>query len=553
MNPRARLPSWTTSFRFERPELDPERRSGQREFHREHRFGPRPEHRLERREFLIRALGAALAPMALACQRDGSAPAKSRPNVLFLMADQLRWDALAVNGGRIVATPNLDRLSARSVNFRQAICAAPMCGPSRAGILTGRLMSAHGCLTNERADSVTGIRAEVPTFDEILAAAGYRCEYHGKWHTGGTHRDCYAVGPGDFLQEYRAEMLAKHGLPADASGAGWQHDFYTKLPYRPFEADLLIRAAIKNDVFIPHRPEIGETYLPAEDSLTAWTAQRVIRFLRSKPPTPFSFTGSFLAPHAPLIAPAPYSTLFDPREMPLPENMEDDWELPAHVRPIPAALPATPEGLGRFMALYYGLVAELDHWIGEILRALDESGLAEDTLVVFTSDHGELLGSHRMVSKGIFFEEALRVPLLVAAPGGRSGAASEACASGRDLFATLLDLCGAALPAGPLAARSLRAALESPVADAALDAAVSELNAGDERFYALRTREWKLVLSSGPPALFHLAEDPLERHEVLGDGKPEDRAVARELRERLKRTLDEEGDPEGARDLPSID
>ncbi len=505
---------------------------------------------LGRREFLHGALGAALGASALAC--GARARERERPNVLFLLADQLRWDALAANGGRIVATPNLDRLAGGATNFRQAICATPLCGPSRAAMLTGRLMSQHGCVFNERSDGQDGIRPEVPTFDELLAAAGYRCEYHGKWHTGGTHRAVYAAGPGEFLEEYRDEMLAKHGRPGDWRERGWRQDFYTKLPYRPFDADAALRAAMEKGIFVPHRPEVGETYLPAEDSLTAWTAGRTLRFLRSRPAQPFAVTCSFLAPHAPLIAPAPYSTMFDAREMPLPANLEDDWLLPAELRSIPDALPATPEGLGSFMALYYGLVAELDHWIGEVLRALEESGLAETTLVVFTSDHGEMLGSHRMIAKGIFFEEALRVPLLVRAPG-RPGATSAACVSGRDLFATLLAEARVDAPAGPLAAQSLGELL-GQAGSGGRDFAVSELNSGADRYFALRTREWKLVLPIGRPALFQLAEDPLERRELLGTGAASaaERALARDLRERLSAYLAEHGDPESAARLPAI-
>ena len=516
----------------------------------------RPElgpHRIGRREFLGRALGAALVPAGLACGQELVKAPADRPNVLFLMADQLRWDALGVNGGRIAPTPNLDRLAARSTNFTQAICPAPLCGPSRAGMLTGTLLGRHGCLSNERSDSVSGIREEVPTFDELLDAAGYRCEYHGKWHTGGNHRSCYAVGPGDFLMEYEREMRAKHRLSERADGAGLQRDFYTRLPYRPFSADGLMRAALAKDVFLAHRPEAGESPLPAEDSLTAWTAQRVIRFLRSRPAQPFCVTGSFLAPHAPLIAPAPYSTMFDPREMPLPPDLDDDWPLPPHVRAIPDALPRSAEGLGCFLALYFGLVAELDHWIGAVLRALEETGLAERTLVVFTSDHGEMLGSHRMVAKAVFFEEALRVPLFVRAPG-QDGAQSAACVSARDLFATLLDFGGAALPAGPLASRSLRS-LVGGAQESDFPFAVSELDGGGQRVRCLRTREWKLVTADERALLFDLAQDPGERRDLLAPGarSSEHLTLARVLRDDLHAFLADHGDREGAEALPRID
>src|SRR5262245_28693049 len=212
--------------------------------------------RMERREFLRGVGGVALGSWTAGCERRTSRT-EPRPNVLFLMADQLRWDALSVNGNRIVSTPNLDRLASRAVNFRQAICAAPLCGPSRAGMLTGNLVRRHGCRGNSDLESVTGIAPEVPTFDELLKAAGYTCEYHGKWHTGATHQEAYAVGPGDFLGAYRDEMLAKHGRPEDSTSADWKVDSFTKLPYRPFEADRLMRAAQGKGVRFPHRSEVG--------------------------------------------------------------------------------------------------------------------------------------------------------------------------------------------------------------------------------------------------------------------------------------------------------
>ena len=223
--------------------------------------------------------------------------------------------------------------------------------------------------------------------------------------------------------------------------------------------------------------------------------------------------------------------------------------------PSPQSLPPTPEGLGCFIALYFGLVAELDHWIGEVLRALEESGLAERTLVVFTSDHGEMLGRHRMVAKAVFFEEALRVPLLVRAPGA-GGAKSAACVNARDLFATLLDFGGAALPAGPLASRSLRGLVGSAGAsDSDYPFAVSELTGGGQRFSCLRTREWKLAASNQRALLFHLGQDPDERHDLLAAGAraSEHVARARELREELRAFLAGHGDPEGAGALPEIE
>ncbi len=505
--------------------------------------------RYSRRDFLRTAAAATLGGMAVpACASlmQKEEPIVGPPNVVFILVDQCRFDVLSAAGNTVLHTPNLDRLASEGVRFTQATCASPLCGPSRAAILTGRVLARHGCYRNRFPDQDGGMREDVPTFDEVLHAAGYVCEYHGKWHTGSGHRAVYRDGVPHYSEIYRKEMAARFPDLAGDSRAGMVRDKrYTGLLYHPWSVDGMMRTARKRGFRMPHHPEAGESDLPEDASLTVWTASRAIRFLRSGPAQPFSLTCSILHPHAPLVAVKPYSRMFDPARMPMPVNVEDDQALPVGARCVPGAVPLTPEGLGTFIALYYGLVAEVDHWVGEILKALRESGLERNTLVLFTSDHGEMMGSHGTLSKGVFYEEAFRVPLILRLPGRiPAGRKLDVPASGFDLAPTILDYCGVAPPREGFAGRSLRKVMEGR--DDGVQYAFGELGRPRQKRRAVRCREWKLIFRRNrSPRLFNLLEDPGEQRNVLHEPRPSSEGVhaAEALREALVAFMTENGDP----------
>ena len=383
---------------------------------------------LSRRSLLLGGLAA------------GAAPA----NVLFLMADQFRHDALSCAGNPIVETPNLDRLAAEGVRFTDAVCSSPLCGPSRASLLTGQYAHGHRCWGNFEIGHPGGLPESAQTWDETLAANGYRVEYHGKWHTGAANRSCYHDGLPYYLDRYHKYLEEQY--PGRKKAEGEAVDRYTKWPYRPFPVDRMMAEAIRRKLSMPHHNEAGENTVPASKSLTAWTAGGVVRFLQSKPKQPFSITCSILHPHAPLVASPPYTAMYNPAKMPMPRVLDDEFT-PPEQRGIPKALTLTPDGLGTYIALYYGLVREVDDWVGRILAALDGAGLASNTLVVFLADHGEMLGEHSRVSKMVFYEASLRVPLLMRLPGRiPKGRKLRAPASGADVAPTILDYCNIPVP-----------------------------------------------------------------------------------------------------------
>jgi arylsulfatase A-like enzyme len=462
---------------------------------------------LSRRSLLLGGLAAGAAPT----------------NVLFIMADQFRHDALSCAGNPVVETPNLDRLAADGVRFTDAVCTTPLCGPSRASLLTGQYAHGHQCWGNFEISQPRGLPESAQTWDETLAANRYRVEYHGKWHTGAANRSCYHDGLPYYLERYHKYLEEQY--PGRGKAEGEAIDRYTKWPYRPFPVDRMMAEAIRRKLSMPHHNEAGENTVPASKSLTAWTAGGVVRFLESKPRRPFSITCSILHPHAPLVASPPYTTLYNPAKMPMPRVLDDVYTPPGQ-RSIPKVLTLTPEGLGSYISLYYGLVREVDDWVGRILAALDGAGLASNTLVIFTADHGEMLGEHSRVSKMVFYEASLRVPLLMRLPGRIPKKRKlRAPASGADVAPTILDYCNIPVPRD-MHGRSLRGAIEN--GKAGITGALCELSrpeaSGAQRMW--RTPEWKLSFVGGRPYLYHLAEDPDETRNLLDPKHRRERWVA---------------------------
>ena len=446
----------------------------------------------------------------------------SRPNILIVLCDQLRFDVFGHRGNRVVATPNIDRLAAQGVTFSQATCSSPLCGPSRAALLTGTLGSTGNYTSrNCEPDSRGPWLKELTTADQALADHGYQVHYHGKWHTGREYRECYRGRDDIFghdLTEYREALRTEGLLPRH--GPGMKTDRYTGVPYTPWPIDDLMESASTHGYSMPHDNEAGIVDVPDDATLTAWTVKKTIRFLEGMPQTPFAATCSILQPHAPLIAARRYADLFDAARMPVPTNAFSYEDKPS----IPGHIPADQNGVGQFVALYYALVSEVDHWIGRLLDTLDRTGLASNTLLVFTADHGELMGEHRTFSKCMFFEGCLRVPLLMRLPDViPEGIVADTPASGVDLAPTILDFAGVP-PLDQFQGRTLRPAAGGEPAERAY--AVAELD--EDR--CVRSRHWKYFTVGSDEYLFDLQADPGETINLASAGESAPAALSR-LRE----------------------
>ena len=443
----------------------------------------------------------------------------NRPNVLLILVDQLRYDVFSHMGDSVVETPNIDRLAEEGVVFTDATCSSPVCGPSRASLLSG-CFAFDGVYVkaNREPEQPAPWNREIQTVDEALTDLGMHVEYHGKWHVGDAHLDCYKGDEkvfGHHLTDYRDHLAKRYTAPE--VGGDYKFDFYMQWPYRFWDIDQQIEDGLENYAIF-HTPQAGIVEVDDEDTLTAWTAKKTIRFFESKPTTPFAVTCSILHPHGPVVANETYGTMYGPHTMPVPENLDGYWgpgpRYEKKKKPIPEAIPADGNGLGQFMALYYGLVKELDDWVGHLLDALDNAGLAEDTLVIFTSDHGEMMGNHNMFGKGVFLEESMRVPLVMRYPKGiQDGQRLRAPATGADVGPTILDYCGGD-PLDQFHGHSLRGVIDG--GDSETPFAYSEI--GNRQ--CLRSTDWKLVIQVGESVeLFDLANDPLEMVNLMDGGE----------------------------------
>ena len=422
------------------------------------------------------------------------------PNILIVYPDQWRADTLGFLDTTVARTPHLDRLAGEGRHFPNAFVANPVCTPSRGSFQTGRYPHTTGVTAND-------VRLPVGEtgFAEVLAAAGYRTGYIGKWHLDGEPR------PGFVPPERR------HGWQWWA-GFNRGHRYYDGVYFCDSEQEI-VAPGFEPD----HQTDLAIEFL--EES--AREADR-----------PFCLMLAWGPPHTPLDPPERHQNSYRPEDMPLP-----------------AGVPATVAGQAAAeRARYYGLVTALDDNVGRLLDALDRLALADDTLVLFTSDHGDSLGEHGLFRKTIPYDEATRVPFLVRWPGHVQAASTDSSfLRSVDVGPTLTGACSLAM--GPLVqGHDLSAALlggtfitpDSAYMEGHFSAASADHldnHPIPEHWRALRTPDNLLVtdLNGAIHLLFDLRTDPLAAHNLAG--LAEAQAVQRTLLARLRAEADLLGDP----------
>jgi arylsulfatase len=448
---------------------------------------------------------------------------RDRPNVLLLYTDQQRFDALGYTGNRHIRTPHLDALAATGGCFSHAYCNSPVCMPSRQSMLSGQYPSALGTTTNG-----IEMREETLTLQRVLKPYGYTTANLGKLHfCNHSNRDHREPHPA-----YGFDRLVLSDEP------GCYDDAYIK--WVEMRAPDQVEAC---RVDTPpawqgtprHRQPRGTTtpYVfqgPEHLTHTAFVADETIRFLEDAQAGPFFAVAGFYAPHAPINPPQRFVDLYDPAEMPLPLRnpgedrtglSDDDWR--------------------RVVAFYYALVSHIDDQIGRILAAVDALGLRENTLILFTSDHGEHLGDHGLVAKGPpGLDSCARVPLIASCPArfGPLGVRNELIEA-VDLAPTILDMCGVQVPP-VMQGRSFRGLLEGRGYTPRRSAFIEHRVPFGTSWKTVVTQEFKYAASNGgDELLFDLAHDPHELHNVAA--APECAGALAEMRaELLRRWFDVE-------------
>lgn len=415
-----------------------------------------------------------------------------RLNLLFLMSDQHQRAASGCYGHPTVQTPNIDAIARRSLRFTSAYCPAPVCVPSRGSLITGQYAHKHGALILQDA-----LRDDIPTIAHFFRERGYSTGAIGKMHFvdetrkhGFDHRLNEASHRATLTPEERRHL---HGDAGGIEGEGLD------LPARFFEDN--------------------------------WFADRAVDFLRAHKNKPFCLWSSFVQPHTPFRPMKRYFDLYNPASLTLPSRPANDLTQGFEGNLIRAKergwYQQSDEAARRSLAGYYGNVSQMDANVGRVYSALSELGLERNTVVVYTSDHGEMAGAHRMWTKHNMFEESVGVPLLIATPGGGTGVRTQLIEQ-IDLFPTLTELCGLG-PVQGLAGRAF-ADLIRGRRYVPREFAYSEywfcrnVFTKDDRYVGkpplrmVRTSRWKLnYLTWGRSELFDVAADPGEFHNRIDD------------------------------------
>jgi len=349
-------------------------------------------------------------------------------NFLLIQTDQQRRDSLGVYGNSIARTPAIDRLAAEGVVFDYAFTPTPICGPSRASLITGKRPCRHGILFNAESGSVAGrdFMDKQVTVAEILRERGYRSTICGKWHVGTALPPSACGFEGVFYPGYGYPDRHPHYLAyLETLGA----DFTLREPFhgrRPGGAEGPLLAAIQDG--------------PEEASVPHYLVTQAIETLRRSAALgePFLLRVDFWGPHAPYIIPERYARMYDPKQIPPWPNFEDDLAGKPRIQRITqrywGVQDFTWREWSRLVAMCYGYVSLIDDQVARLLAALEETGLAGDTAVFFTSDHGGMVGGHGLADKGPhLYDEIVRVPLIARLPGAisrRRDAAVPGCVRG---------------------------------------------------------------------------------------------------------------------------
>lgn len=432
-------------------------------------------------------------------------------NLLFITSDHQRADSIGLQQAGRVVTPRLNALAAAGTQFTRAYSACPLCVPARAALATGLRPARTGVLWNDW----KGTHArEVTTLHERLATAGYTLGHTGMDHVRLGRRLRERAPFAVWLDEEDHEkQLAAHGCDLKALESSG--------PFRRSTVERVGDTVLRNDYSTPHAAAWPFAYEDFRDEFFVQRAEAAVGELAAGE-NPFALFVNLWAPHPPFYVPPGLMDLFPPEQIDLPANTgkRADGE-PASRRAGVAAQLAegvTETEWRRAWSAHLALTHLVDQLVGRLLDALQRHSLADDTLIVFTSDHGEHLGQHAMYQKMELYEPAARVPLLIKSPRGTPQAPVTTPVSHLDLVPTVLDQLGLPVPAD-LDGRSLTPALiGGELATVPVFSQFTGNNGPSAARHAVILGEHKLILNTDDePELYDLALDPLEMHNRAGD------------------------------------
>lgn len=456
----------------------------------------------------------------------------TKPNILLLMADQHQADMMGCVGDRFAQTPNMNRLAAEGTLFERAYCQGPLCMPARASLMTERFVRDHGVFENS-----SDIPLPMATFTQRLREAGYHTAEIGKMHL-------WAHGYVSIKRaSEQAGRLQELGFSEPIETVGKLATARYDTPY----SDYLASQNLLDDYrqFIREQHHFGGK-VPAWDAapgpieatqyVDTWHGDRTVSWIKNyDSEKPFFMWVGFPGPHDPYDAPRSARERFVAADVPMPRSLKLP-EVPES-GPLQVFLEwlfrysdsasMTDRAIANMRHAYYANIALIDDAVGRIVDALASAKLLDNTWVIYTSDHGEFMGERRMVAKMAFYEQAVRVPLIIRAPGGAKARVVRDPVQLMDLAATFRDIAGAG-EISESAANSLRAIVEKG-SDAPKDDVIVSENFGFAMF--LKDRHKLVVYEDDvlPVQLFDLQEDPTEDHNLIADSAY--KAIVQEMME----------------------
>lgn len=445
---------------------------------------------MERRS-VLKGIGGAAAAVGLGARADAAPGAPRRPNVLFILPDEWRAQSLGCMGNVDVRTPHIDRLAREGVLMRNTLANTPVCCPARSVMLTGCYASKTGMVAND----LRWEESEI-SLGDLFGKAGYRTGYIGKWHLDGGPRAPGFVPPG----------RRRHGFQFWAANE-CNHNYFYNWYFRD-----------------ANEPIVSEKYEPE-----MWT-DVAVDFLRQQNEQPFFLMLSIGAPHDPYLAPREYMEMYDPAKL----TMEPNW-----VEGVKGASRKDVAG-------YYAAMTAIDDQVGRLMSTLHETGLDENTIVFFSSDHGNMLGSQGVVLKRKPWEESIRVPGILRCPGKLpAGRTSDALFSHVDFAPTLLGLCGMSTPAN-MQGRDLSGVITGK-RETGPEAALFQIfglykgDAVPAGWRGIRTERYVYArFEEKPWMLYDLEADPYEMRNLVDD--PAAEGLRNEMDGRLRALMERNGD-----------
>ncbi len=444
----------------------------------------------------------------------------NKPNILFIMCDQMRYDAIGCNGNDIIHTPNLNRLAQSGVNFSNCYTPNPICVPARATITTG--FYPHKCTGVKKNGG--SIKEGYPLLGEELNRRGYETYAMGKLHylpydSKKENRTTYGIKNVELAESGR--MLAKFDPEHKQRGIEDYHDYLHTVGWGGYSRGDAIG---NNDIFPSSTP------VPEEYFVDTWVADRAIYHMEKhaseKPETPFFMWASFPKPHSPYNPPHPYDKMYDPRDMPPPVGDISDviergvdnsyleyWDFMWDK--------LSPETKKVIKAHYYGLITLQDKQIGRLLDFLEEKGLRENTIIIYTADHGDMMGDFGLYFKRVFYNGSVRIPLMISYPPKiKGGSVSDELVGLQDLLPTILSLTGE-----PLGQRVDGGDLTGTVLEGkpVRDYYIAQCGDSPDQQYMVADREWKYIYHEygGVEELYNLKNDPSELNNLSGSKETE--------------------------------